>query len=113
MDVDLSKRKFRDVFITSFNSRYDRKPLNDVSPNWQTVHRGQIFPDHPPSRPDTMRHEAERALATFDPEQDVLLLGGDPYSIAVCTNYLAKRHGKYTVGKYDRELGGYYFVEVK
>lgn len=113
MDVEMRKRTFRNVYVTNFNRRYDRAPLDAVSPNWQPVHRGQLFPDHPPTRPETMAREADQVLDNFDPKQDVLLLGGDPYSIAVCTHYLASRFSKYTVGKYDRELGGYYFIDIK
>lgn len=103
---------FRKAYLTNANHRFDMASVARVCSDYRVIHHGQIFSDTNDDKIRKMVELAEDALAEFDPTQDILLLGGDPISIAVCCAYLGSNYEDFPVGKYDRELGGYYFVRI-
>lgn len=48
---------------------------------------------------------------SFD-EGDMLIALGDPINIGVACAYLGRRFGKFTMGKWDRQLGRYLKVTI-
>lgn len=105
-------REFRKAYLTNANPRFEMDPVIKVCANFSIVHTGQIYPDHEESKIEQMRDRAELMLEDFDPETDILLLGGDPVSIAICCAYLGSEYEGFTIGKYDRQEGGYYFLRI-
>ena len=51
-------------------------------------------------------------LTKFNPEEDYLLLIGDPSAIGVCCAIIAQRFDKFKVLKWDRETQVYYPVSL-
>ncbi len=105
---------FRTAYLTNVGSkRFDMKAVGRVSPNCIIIHQGQMFSDSPPNKISVMYDQAVAVLKNFDPSQDVLLLGGDPVSIAICCAHLgAAFDDEFMIGKYDREVPGYYFMKI-
>ena len=54
----------------------------------------------------------KRKLSNFNPDNDYLLLIGDPSAIGVCCAIIAQKFYKFTVLKWDRETQVYYPVSL-
>tara|TARA_Y100001973_G_C5198420_1_gene335880 strand:+ start:834 stop:1178 length:345 start_codon:yes stop_codon:yes gene_type:complete len=54
----------------------------------------------------------KRKLVNFNPEEDYLLLIGDPSAIGICCALIAQKFSKFKVLKWDRETQVYYPVSL-
>lgn len=69
-----------------------------------------VFPDNADERVVEMKTIARKVLLNFNPEEDYLLLNGDPVSVMVATNVLTDLYGTYKTLKWDNQLFRYYEV---
>lgn len=69
-----------------------------------------VYPDNAEDRVVEMKGIARSVLEKFDPENDYLLLNGDPVSVMIATNVLTDLYGTYKVLKWDNQLYRYYEV---
>lgn len=109
MDIDENEPK---VFIVMDNGKYDLSPaLKYGAPVRLFVN--SFYPDSVNSRVPRVMHYLRQTLEKFNPDEDFLLLIGDPALIAMVMGVLIMM-GKTKVKmlKYDRRGVDYYKIEV-
>lgn len=100
------------VFITQDNGRLDftkAQRFGDLKP----VAAGEVFPDNAEDRVVEVHHIVEALFRDFDPDQDYVLLAGDPIIMAItCLHLGATFPQDLNFLKWDRENREYYPVKL-
>lgn len=81
----------------------------------RTILKRGVFPDELDDRLSTMIYAVRASLNDFDPNQDYVLLNGDPVSIALVSAYLFSHFPNHYIRllKWFPEEKGYLCVEVE
>lgn len=101
----------RVAFVTSTTPRYNFTAIKRAANQFEIVLPKHVYPDMADQIEGMKRHASE-VLARFDPNRDVLLLGGDPVAMVIATQILALKGVPITVGKYDRDYGDYFYFQI-
>lgn len=112
MDAEENGEDAPKVFIVMDNGKYDLTPaLKYGNPVRLFVH--SIYPDSVNSRVPRIMTYLRQVLEKFNPDEDHLLLIGDPSLIAMTMGTLIMM-GKTRIKmlKFDRRNVGYYEIEV-
>lgn len=100
------------VFITQDNGKLDftkAKRFGDLKP----VAAGDVFPDNAEERSAEVLRIVEALFQDFDPDQDYVLLTGDPIIMAITCLYIGSQFPQeVNFLKWDRENKEYYPVKL-